>query len=224
MALSFFSSGRICEKAMREASSMAYMDELPADATVVALSPAVAGDAVADPVETAELLDVDVDELAGVLALIAAHRLGRLQCADAVQAKAPEDAADGGRRDAEFSRDLLAGPALPPQPLHFGDERLRGRAAQPVRPRRAVLQALRPFVAEPLNPFAHRAHRHAERLRRRRLAAALPATRRTRSARLCGVRRAFLCMFIRLSPEVLKLRNLSILGRSRMDNLLKAHS
>src|SRR5829696_8314835 len=49
----------------------ADMDELPAGAFTsgpcVALPPAVAGDAVADLVEAAELLDVDVDELAGVL-------------------------------------------------------------------------------------------------------------------------------------------------------------
>jgi hypothetical protein len=35
--------------------------------------------------------------------------------------------------------------------------------------------------------------------------------------------RAFLWMFIRLS-WVLKLRNLSLLGSGRMNNLLKAHS
>src|SRR5215207_5495159 len=53
----------------------ADMDELPAGAFTsgpcVALPPAVAGDAVADLVEAAELLDVDVDELARVLAFVA---------------------------------------------------------------------------------------------------------------------------------------------------------
>ncbi|MET4072404.1 hypothetical protein ABID58_007233 [Bradyrhizobium sp. S3.2.6] len=38
-------------------------------------------DAVAWSYESAELLDVDMDELAGVLALVAAHRLGGLQIA-----------------------------------------------------------------------------------------------------------------------------------------------
>ena len=58
---------------------MADMDELPADA-------AVAADAGSSPVmrcptgaDAAELLDIDMDELAGMLALIAAHRFGRLQ-------------------------------------------------------------------------------------------------------------------------------------------------
>ena len=74
------------------------MDELPAGAFTsgpcVALPAAVAGDAVADLVEAAELLDVDVDELAGVLAFVAPHRLGRLEVPEAAQAGALEDAAD----------------------------------------------------------------------------------------------------------------------------------
>ena len=57
----------------------ADVDELPADAADAGLAGAVAGDAVADALEAAELLDVDVDQLAGMLALVAAHRLGRLE-------------------------------------------------------------------------------------------------------------------------------------------------
>src|SRR6202008_4619201 len=44
----------------------------------VALTSAIAGDAMADPIDTAELFDVDVDHLTRLLALIAAHRLDRL--------------------------------------------------------------------------------------------------------------------------------------------------
>jgi len=42
---------------------------------------AIVCDAVAWSYEPAELLDVDMDELAGVLALVPAHRLGGLQIA-----------------------------------------------------------------------------------------------------------------------------------------------
>src|SRR5260370_641287 len=52
------------------------MEELPSDAAAVALALAVAGDAMADLVELAELFDVDVDHLAGPLALVAAGRVG----------------------------------------------------------------------------------------------------------------------------------------------------
>ena len=50
---------------MREASSMQTWTNSQPTPRAVALAGAVAGDAVADPVEAAELLDVDVDELAG---------------------------------------------------------------------------------------------------------------------------------------------------------------
>ena len=48
----------------------------------------IAGDAVADALEFAELFDVDVDQFAGIFALIAAHRFGRLQSREPVEAQA----------------------------------------------------------------------------------------------------------------------------------------
>jgi hypothetical protein len=76
-ALSFLSSGRIWEKARREASSMAtWTNSQPAPRVGPC---AVAGDAMADAVEATELLDVDVDQLAGMFALVATDRLGRLE-------------------------------------------------------------------------------------------------------------------------------------------------
>ncbi|MGZ8353356.1 MAG: hypothetical protein ACXWUJ_09670, partial [Allosphingosinicella sp.] len=49
------------------------------------------------------------------------------------------------------------------------------------------------------------------------------STRRTSSPRLRGVNLAFLWMFIR-SSSPLKLRNLSLLGPGRMNNLWKPHT
>jgi hypothetical protein len=46
-----------------------------------------------DPVETAELLDVDVDEVAGTVALIAANGLGRIKVTCAAQPRLAQDAA-----------------------------------------------------------------------------------------------------------------------------------
>jgi len=57
----------------------ADVDELPTDLTRVAPASMVAGDAVTYAIELAELLDVDVDELARPLAPIATHRFDRLQ-------------------------------------------------------------------------------------------------------------------------------------------------
>jgi len=47
--------------------------------TQIARPTSIAGDPVADPIELAELFDVDVDQFAGTFALIAPDRLGRLQ-------------------------------------------------------------------------------------------------------------------------------------------------
>ena len=107
----------------------ADVDELPAEPFAarpsVALTPAVAGDAVSDLLEAAELLDVEMDHLAGMGALVTAHRLGRLERFQRVEAQAAQDAADRGRRDADFSGDLGAGVALATQGLDGGACRQR---------------------------------------------------------------------------------------------------
>ena len=71
-----------------------------------------------DPSEFAELLDVDVDELARMGALIASHRLGGLESRKPVEAKAAQDAADSRRRHADLGCDVLSRVALPPQSLN----------------------------------------------------------------------------------------------------------
>ena len=50
------------------------MDELPAFAAALVRTTPVAADAVADAIKSAELFDVDVDQFAGMFALVAAHR------------------------------------------------------------------------------------------------------------------------------------------------------
>ena len=89
----------------------------------------------ADLLEAAELLDVDVDQLAGVLSLVATGRLGRFERLDAIEAEAPENAADARRRDAGLGGDLLAGEALPAQRFDPFDKGCRRRLAHTMRPR-----------------------------------------------------------------------------------------
>src|ERR1051325_1960569 len=137
------------------------MDELPTDTTTVALACAVAADAVADLVESAELFDVDVDHLAGPFALVAARRFSRFESAQFVEAQALEGAAHGGGRDANPGGDLLARHALTAQRRDAFDRGLWGRLAQPMRPRAAVLQAGQALRLEALDPFAHRARANA---------------------------------------------------------------
>ena len=98
--------------------------ELPAGAASIALAGAVCRDAMTRARGPAELFDVDVDQFAGMLALIAADRLGRFQRREPVEAVPPQHTADGSRRDAELGGDLLACVALPAQSLDGGT---RGR-------------------------------------------------------------------------------------------------
>jgi hypothetical protein len=62
----------------------ADVDEIPASAAALVRTRPIAGDAVADTLKTPELFDVDVNDLAGALALIAALRLSGLQIAHPV--------------------------------------------------------------------------------------------------------------------------------------------
>src|SRR3954464_13693503 len=117
----------------------ADVDELPSDAPALALPRSVAGDAMADPVEAAELLDSDVDQFAGMLALVAAHRRGRFERLEAVEAEAPEDAADRSRRDTDGNGDLLARPALAAEGFDGRDRGGRRRPVHVMGPGRAIL-------------------------------------------------------------------------------------
>ncbi len=80
-------------------------------------------DVAAPLVEAAAFPDVAMDELAGLIPLVTADRLGWLEHDDAVEAETPDDAADGSRRDTDLGGNLFAGPALPAQGLNLAEAR-----------------------------------------------------------------------------------------------------
>jgi hypothetical protein len=89
------------------------MDVLPTDAEVAIDHPGLsAGDAMPHRANTAELLDVDVDELTRVFALIAPNRFSGFQGIQLIQAEPPQNTTDSGWRDADLRSDLLSHPAL----------------------------------------------------------------------------------------------------------------
>lgn len=77
------------------------MDIFPAERGTVgariALAGAVSGDAVTNTAEPAELLDIEMGQLARPVALIAAHRPGGFQVAEPGQAGPAQHPADSGR-------------------------------------------------------------------------------------------------------------------------------
>src|SRR3954471_21966692 len=133
----------------------ADVDELPPDAPALALTGSIAGDAMADAVEAAELFDIDVDQVAGMFALVAANRRGGFERLHAVEAEAPEDAADRGRRDADCGRDVLARPALAAQGFDGRDRGCRRRPVQVMGPGGAIVEAFDAFGLEARPPLAH---------------------------------------------------------------------
>src|SRR5436853_3482812 len=141
----------------------ADVDELPPDAPALAVPRSIAGDAMADPVEAAELFDIDVDQFAGMLALVAAHRRGGFKRLDAVEAEAPEDAADRSRRDADRGCDVLARPALAAEGFDGRDRGGRRRPVQAMGPGRAIVQAFDALRLEARHPLAHGFDGDAER-------------------------------------------------------------
>src|ERR1041384_877000 len=108
----------------------------------------------ADPVEAAELFDIDVDQFAGMLALVAAHRGGGFERLDAGEAEAPEDAADRGRRDADFGCDVLTRPALAAEGFDGRDRGGRRGPVQAMGPGGAILQAFGALGLEARHPLA----------------------------------------------------------------------
>src|ERR1700726_5266312 len=89
-----------------------------------------------------------------MLSLVAAHRRGRLEGAEAVQAQPLQAPADGCWRDAGLLGNRLAGQALEPQLADPGDDGLRSWAMEPLRPRGPVLQTGDAFDGITRHPFA----------------------------------------------------------------------
>ena len=113
----------------------ANVDELPADATIAIDRASIAtGDAMSYRADAAKLLDVEVDQLTWVLALIAADRLGWLQRGEPIQPEPAQDAANGRRRHPDLGGDLLARVALSAQRLDAGAYGRWGLARQGMGP------------------------------------------------------------------------------------------
>src|SRR5207244_4463055 len=101
------------------------------------------------------LFDVDVDQLARPLALVADDLGLGVEGAKLAEAAAAQDPAHGRDRAAEPAGDGRPGQALAPEPVDLGYGRVveAGRAA--LRPRRAVGQAGVARLGMAVTPLAH---------------------------------------------------------------------
>ena len=100
------------------------MESLPAEtlatAATAALAAPVAGDAVADAVDPAELLGIDVDQFAGLLPLVADDCHGRVESLEPAEPDPAQRLADRRDRPAEAARDRRPRQPLAPQDCDLG--------------------------------------------------------------------------------------------------------
>src|SRR4028118_1396858 len=112
-------------------------------------------DAMAHALKARQLLDVQVDQLARVLALIAHGRLLRLQGCQATQAAPGEPGCYIGAGELQLAGDLVCGePVLPPEHLDHADPVLGRAVGNSPRAGRAVLEAAGPFRPVAGQPLA----------------------------------------------------------------------
>lgn len=124
-------------------------------AHVPALAAPVAGDAMPNPLETRQFLDVEMEQFSGALALIAADGSLRLQRGQATDPEAGEPIGHRRTGHRELLGDLLAGQAIfAPQPFDGRQPGVRRAVGHGFRLRRAVFEPCRPFLLEPFHPFA----------------------------------------------------------------------
>ncbi len=106
------------------------MHELPAGAaTALGL---VGGNAMTGAEEASELLDVEMQQIAGGGMFVAAQGPSRFEIADTAEAFAAQNAADGGGREADSLGDVSASPTLAAQRNDALDQRPRGPPRRPV--------------------------------------------------------------------------------------------
>ena len=121
------------------------VDELPAGGARA--SGLVAGNAVAGALEAAESFDVEMEQFAGSVVLVAANGGGGVEIAETVESGATEEAADGGRRYADGSGDAAARPTLSAQGDDAVDDGLRGAPRAMTGTRRAIVETGFAFAA-----------------------------------------------------------------------------
>jgi hypothetical protein len=105
---------------------------------------AIAGSADARRREAAQLLDVEMEKIAGSVAFVADDwRLGRLESRESAEAVAAQNAGESGRGDWQHHADLGIGSTLTAESEDLSFQRGAGLAGLVARPRRLVRQTPR---------------------------------------------------------------------------------
>ncbi len=117
------------------------------------LAGAVSVDAMARFDDAGQTLDIEVDQVAGMLVFIANHRRRRIERTQPVHPRPAQDAADGSAAEAERMGDAPAVVAQPAQGKNLFCERRRGGAWRSVRARRSIAQTSGSGLTEAAHPL-----------------------------------------------------------------------
>src|SRR5215831_16981213 len=131
------------------------VDEFPACTLAAAIARAASGDAMADTLEPAKFLDVDMDDLAWFLALIAWMWLLRLEAGEPAEAAAFENARDAGFGDADLGCDVLLGAAFTAQTFHGIARGRRDLDWRRKGSRGSIAQTTHAFCEEAFDPLSN---------------------------------------------------------------------
>jgi len=113
------------------------------DASAWVAGGAIAGGADTGMAEAAELLDVEVEELAGEVAFVTlGGRFGRFESGETIEMMAAQDAGESGLGDGQDHQDLSVGTALAAEGEDLSFELGAGLARLGKRPRGVIVQAL----------------------------------------------------------------------------------
>jgi hypothetical protein len=110
--------------------------------------------------DASELLDIEVQELPGVLALVAHERIRRRERLEAIEPEPPEGPHHRGEREPELARDPHAGPAPAPELLDPTPWCAAECPRAAMRAARAIGEPGVPFLVPPGHPLLHGAHAH----------------------------------------------------------------
>jgi len=201
----------------------ADVDKLPADAARP--GPSVPGDAMADPADAAQLLDVEMEQLPRLRPFIPPAGGDRLRRPQPRQPELAQAARHRGPTQADTLRDLRPRPTPPtPQPLHLDHEPARDRAGRMVGPARPILQGQLP-LRRPPGPLPDGAIAQPEAARDRRLGFAPVDACRDQGSTVRGGSR----ILMNVHPERLlrvdgRLATTTFAETLRLDNLLRLHT
>ncbi len=183
----------------------------------------IAMDAMAWLDDPGELFDIEVDEIAWTLVLVAHHRRRRIKRTQPVHAGPAQDATDSGPAQSQRLRDPPAVVAQPAKSQNLFYESRRGGTGRSVRTRSSIAQPGTSQLTVAAHPFGRRPGADVEAGRGQLQRQALFHHSSGKLLSTMNRQSGILVIVHSIPPKKLIRRRTSFSQSDRMDNLLKLH-